>query len=252
MKRSFVFLIVVVVLAAVRAAPPPPRSIQFRDATTNSGIRFSHRSAHTADKFLIETMGSGVACLDYDSDGLTDLFFLNGARTVRTGDRVAVDKSDQAYWNRLYRNVGRGKFADVTETAGLRGSTFAMGVATGDIDNDGWPELYVTGWESNTLYRNDRGRRFVDITDTAGVKTGGWGAGAAFLDYDRDGLLDLFVARYLDWSFAKNPWCGPREADRRGYCHPNSFPDVRHVLYRNLGDGRFEDVSRCVQTFVGI
>jgi hypothetical protein len=244
MKRSFVFITVVVVLAAVWGAPPPPQPIQFHDVTTNSGIRFTHRSTHTADKFLIETMGSGVACLDYDRDGLTDVFFLNGARTVRTADGISVDKSDPPHWNRLYRNLGRGKFVDVTETAGLRGSTFAMGVATGDIDNDGWPDLYVTGWERNTLYRNDRGRTFVDITDTAGVSTGGWGAGAAFLDYDRDGLLDLFVARYLDWSFDKNPWCGPREPDRRGYCHPNSFPDVHHVLYRNLGECRFEDVSR--------
>ncbi len=245
MKRSFALLTVVVVLSGVTAAPPlPPPSIRFRDATADSGIGFSHRSTHTVDKFLIEAMGSGLACFDYDGDGLTDLFFLNGARSGRTGDRVALDKSDPAYWDRLYRNVGHGKFTDVTETAGLQGSTFAMGVATGDIDNDGWPDLYVTGWERNTLYRNDRGRRFVEITDIAGVSTGGWSAGTAFLDYDRDGLLDLFVARYLDWSFEKNPWCGPREAERRGYCHPNSFHDVRHVLYRNLGDGRFEDVSR--------
>jgi hypothetical protein len=100
MKRSFVLITVVVVLAAVWAAPPPPQSIQFRDATTNSGIRFTHRSTHTADKFLIETMGSGVACLDYDLDGLTDVFFLNGARTVRTADGISMDKSEHRPYSR--------------------------------------------------------------------------------------------------------------------------------------------------------
>ena len=243
MKGQLVLIIVVLLGAISTALPPPPAPMQFRDITAGSGIRFSHRSPHTADKFLVETMGSGVAAFDYDADGLVDLFFLNGARTVRTDGKVVAVKSDPAFWNRLYRNVGGGKFADVTESTGLQGSTFAMGVATGDFDNDGWPDLYITGWERNTLYKNDRGKRFVDITDAAGVSTGGWSTGAAFLDYDRDGLLDLFVARYLDWSFEKNPWCGPRETHRRGYCHPNNFGDVYHVLYRNVGEGRFEDVT---------
>ncbi len=212
MKELFALLTIVVVLGALSAALPPPSApMQFRDVTASSGIRFSHRSPHTADKFLVETMGSGVAAFDYDADGLVDLFFLNAARTARSGRGVVVNKSDPALWNRLYRNAGGGKFADVTESAGLQGSTFAMGVATGDVDNDGWPDLYVTGWERNTLYRNDSGKRFVDITDTAGVSTGGWSTGAAFLDYDRDGFLDLFVGRYVDWTFEKNPWCGPRE-----------------------------------------
>lgn len=238
MKRVSLTVIFVGVLQGQQAHP-----FRFHDATDESGIRFTHRSAHTPNKFLIETMGAGLAWLDYDGDGLVDLFVLNGGR-VRGGDRITIDKSESPYWNRLYRNLGEGKFTDVTETAGLRGSTFAMGVATGDFDNDGWPDLYVTGWERNTLYRNEGGKRFVDVTDEAGVAAGGWSVGAAFLDYDRDGLPDLFVARYLDWSFANNPWCGPREPDRRGYCHPNTFGDVQHVLYRNLGAGKFEDVSR--------
>lgn len=245
MRQSCAVLALVAVLAGVHASPPEATApIRFRDATAESGIGFIHRSPHTANKYLLETMGSGVGAFDYDADGLADLFFLNAARPVPRGQRVAIDKSEPASWNRLYRNTGGGKFSDVTEAAGLQGSTFAMGVATGDIDNDGWVDLYVTGWESNTLYRNDGGKRFADITAAAGVRTGGWSVGAAFLDYDRDGLLDLFVARYLDWSFEKNPWCGPREAGRRGYCHPNNFGEVRHVLYRNLGGGRFEDVSR--------
>ncbi len=242
----FVALLVVALLAGQRHAPAPRAeyAIQFRDITAESGISFSHRSRHSPDKFLIETMGSGVAWFDYDRDGLPDVLLLNGARVTRKAGRLTIDKSEPPYWNRLYRNLGAGKFADATEAAGMQGSTFAMGVAVGDIDNDGWPDLYITGWDRNTLYRNEGGKKFTEITDTAGVNPGGWSAGAAFCDYDRDGLLDLFVARYLDWSFAKNPWCGPREPGRRGYCHPNSFEDVRHVLYRNLGKGRFEDVSR--------
>ena len=228
-------------LAALQSSAPP---LLFRDVTESAGVTFTHRSPHSYEKFLIETMGSGLAWIDYDADGLYDLLLLNGARLVRSGDAVKLEKSDPAFWNRLYRNVGSGKFRDVTEATGVRGSTFAMGAATADVDNDGWTDLYVTGLERNTLYRNEGGKRFVDITDSSGVSTGGWSVGAAFLDYDRDGLVDLFVARYLDWSFRNNPWCGPRERERRGYCHPNTFGDVRHVLYRNLGKGRFEDVSR--------
>lgn len=239
MKRALLSVILPFVVAA-----QSPNPIRFRDVTAESGISFTHRSTHTPDKFLIESMGSGLAWLDYDVDGYADLFVLNGARIVRRGDGVTIDKSEPEYWNRLYRNLGGGKFADVTENTGLQGSTFAMGVAAGDFNNDGWPDLYVTAWGRNTLYLNEGGKRFVDVTDRAGVATGGWSTGAAFLDYDRDGLADLFVARYLDWSFANHPWCGPREPARRGYCHPNNFREARHVLYRNLGNGRFEDVSR--------
>jgi hypothetical protein len=236
---AYAFLLCVLGIAAQRTVSEP---IRFRDITAQSDITFFHKSAHTPEKFLIETMGSGVAWIDYDGDGLQDLFLLNGAHVSRAGERTVIDKSDPVYWNRLYRNLGGGKFSDVTAAVGLQGATFAMGVATGDIDNDGWPDLYVTGWERNALYRNEDGKQFREITGAAGVAGSGWSAGAAFLDYDRDGLLDLFVARYLDWSFDNNPWCGPRE--RRGYCHPNSFNDVQHVLYRNLGNGKFQDVSR--------
>jgi hypothetical protein len=246
MTRALAYLVLLGLfgVAAQRAGIPAPEFLRFRDVTGQSGISFVHKSDHTPDKFLIETMGSGVAWIDYDCDGLADLFLLNGAQISRTGDRIIIDKSEPDYWNRLYRNLGDGKFSDVTAATGIQGTTFAMGVATGDIDNDGWPDVYVTGWERNALYRNEAGKSFREITATAGVEAGGWSVGAAFLDYDRDGLLDLFVSRYLDWSFENNPWCGPREPERRGYCHPNSFGDVRHLLYRNLGNGRFKDVSR--------
>ena len=189
-------------------------------------------------------MGAGVAWLDYDGDGFLDLFFVNGAalHDPMTGGK-SPDKSDPLYWNRLYRNLGDGTFDDVTERSGLQGKGYGMGVAVGDYDNDGRPDLYITNFGQNELYHNEGNGTFKDVTASTGVQGGGWSTGAAFLDYDRDGRLDLFVARYLDWDFDNNPWCGPEKADMRGYCHPNAFHSLTHLLYRNQGDGIFRDVS---------
>jgi hypothetical protein len=217
----------------------------FIDVTSPAGIRFRHQASHTSQKYLIETMGAGVAWLDYDGDGNLDLFFVNGAAL---GDPMvpgkAPDKSDPRFWNRLYRNTGHGTFEDVTERAGVRGDFYGMGVAVGDYDNDGRPDLYVTGFGRNQLYHNEGNGTFKDVTEQAGVSGGGWSTGAAFLDYDGDGRLDLFVARYLDWDFSKNIWCGPEKVQQRGYCHPNAFPAVTYLPYHNEGNGKFRDVSQ--------
>jgi hypothetical protein len=217
----------------------------FIDVTGSAGIRFRHQASHTSQKYLIETMGAGVAWLDYDGDGNLDLFFVNGAAL---GDPMvpgkAPDKSDPRFWNRLYRNTGHGTFEDVTERAGVRGDYYGMGVAVGDYDNDGRPDLYVTGFGRNQLYHNEGNGTFKDVTEQAGVSGGGWSTGAAFLDYDGDGRLDLFVARYLDWDFSKNIWCGPEKVQQRGYCHPNAFPAVTYLLYHNEGNGKFREVSQ--------
>lgn len=210
----------------------------FTDNTAGSGIRFRHAAAHTPEKYLIETMGSGVGLLDFDGDGLLDIFFVNGATVP------LFDKSDPRFWNRLYRNRGDGTFADVTESAGVRGSGYGMGVAVGDYDNDGRPDIFVTNYGANILYHNEGEGRFRDVTAEAGVATGGWSTSAVFLDYDRDGRLDLFVTRYLEWNPQTNPPCGPQKANQRGYCHPNAFPATTHRLFHNDGGGRFRDVSR--------
>ncbi len=190
-------------------------------------------------------MVGGVAMLDYDGDGRQDLFFVNGARLEDPmPPGKTPDKTDPRYWNRLYRNNGDGTFTDVTEKAGVRGHSYGMGAATGDYDNDGAPDLYVTNFGRNILYRNNGDGTFTDVTGKVGVAGGGWSAGAAFLDYDRDGHLDLIVARYLDWDFSKNVWCGDRAAGRRSYCHPSHFQPISHLVYRNNGDGTFSDVTR--------
>ena len=189
-------------------------------------------------------MGAGVAWLDYNRDGLLDLFFVNGAALGDPmGEGAKPEKSQRRYWNRLYRNLGDETFRDVTEQAGLQGNGYGMGVAVGDFDNSGSPDVYVTNFGANNLYRNRGEGTFEDVTAKAGVAADGWSVGAVFFDYDSDGHLDLFVSRYLDWSFDNNPWCGPRREKSRGYCHPNAFKGVSHLLYHNEGDGTFRNVS---------
>ncbi len=190
-------------------------------------------------------MGAGVAMFDYNNDGFLDLFFVNGAalRDPMTPG-WQPDKSDPHFWNRLFRNNGNGTFTDVTEAAGLRGEGYGMGVATGDFNNDGFIDLFVTGLGRNNLYRNNGDGTFTDVTDKAGVGGSGWSVAASFVDYDRDGRLDLVVTRYLDWDFRKNIFCGDRRPGYRSYCHPNEFKPVTHLIYRNNGDATFTDVSK--------
>jgi hypothetical protein len=226
--------------AAQERAPLPV----FVDIREKAGINFQLLSSRTPQKYLIETMPGGVAMLDYDGDGFEDLFFVNGARLDNPMPRgAAPDKSDPKYWNRLYHNNGDGTFTDVTERAGLQGRDYGMGVAVGDYDNDGHPDLYVTNFGRNILYHNNGDGTFTDVTEKAGVAGGGWSSSALFIDYDRDGYLDLFVARYLDWDFANNPPCGAPERGQRAYCHPDVFKSVSYFLYHNNRDGTFTDVS---------
>lgn len=210
-----------------------------------SGITFKHEASRTSQKYLIETMGSGVALLDYDGDGYLDVFFVNGAAL---GDPMSPgknpDKSGPRYWNRLYHNNGDGTFTDATAKAGLQGYHYGMGAAVADYDNDGRPDLYVTNFGKNILYHNNGNGTFTDVTEKAGVAARGWSTSACFVDYDRNGLLDLIVARYLEWGFDINPWCGehgPR--GYRGYCPPDRFKPITGRLYRNNGDGTFTDVT---------
>ncbi|GAB4119417.1 MAG: CRTAC1 family protein [Acidobacteriota bacterium] len=230
-----------VLMAAVDALAGAP-AVQFVDATAPLGIDFRHRSSATPGKYLPETMGSGVAILDFDRDGRLDIFFANGARILNPMPAGELPRKDgPEFSNRLYRQQAGGGFIDVTATAGLAGTGYCTGVAAGDIDNDGYPDLYVGGLDGGRLYRNQGDGTFADITETSGTRGSGWISSVAFLDYDHDGLLDLFVGRYLDWSFEKEVYCGSPPV--RAYCSPSVYPALPPLLFRNLGGGRFQDVT---------
>ena len=193
-----------------------------------------HASGATPDKFMYETFGSGVAALDYDNDGFQDLYFVNG-------------KPDAP--NALYHNNHDGTFTDVTAKAGVAavgGRTYKTGVAVGDIDNDGFLDLYVTAVGPNILFRNNGDGTFTDVTAKAGVAGGAaeWSTSTGFLDYDHDGDLDLYVANYVDFRTDENPYCGFRRDGYRMYCNPTMFDGVADRLFRNNGDGTFTDVSK--------
>ena len=232
-----------------KAAPAPgpqgPSPVIFSDITAQLALNFKRQSSFTSLKYLLEAMGGGAAVFDYDNDGRMDLFFTNGAalkEPMSKGD--FPDKSNPGFWNRLYHQKQDGTFEDVTEKAGVRGETYSMGVATADYDNDGFTDLYVTGFGRNQLYRNNRDGSFSEVTKKLGVEASGWSTSAAWLDYDRDGRLDLFVGRYLEWDFETGAiYCGDSRPGYRAFCHPDNFPGVSNLLYRQRADGLFEDVS---------
>src|SRR6201988_1236378 len=208
------------------------------------GVDFILRNSPTPRKYLIETMSGGVALLDYNNDGLLDIFLVNAGHVPNPlRSPVHFERDHPEYWNRLYRQNKDGTFTDVTEQAGLQhaGETnYGMGVAVGDYDNDVFPDIYVTNFGKNILYHNNGDGTFTDVTAKAGVAAGGWSVSAGFLDYDNDGHLDLFVTRYMDWDADHNKICG---GEWRTYCPPGAFPPTTCVLYRNRGDGAFEGVS---------
>jgi hypothetical protein len=187
-------LSLVLLLPCIAASESP---VLFTDVTAAAGITFKHENGASQEKHLYETVGSGVAWIDFDNDGWPDLFFANGAD-------VAHGKASPG--NVLYRNLRNGKFADVTAKAGVAGNgTFATGATAGDYDNDGFPDLLVTGFGRNQLFHNNGDGTFTDVTQKAGVQGSGWSTSAAWVDYDRDGFVDLFVARYVDYDIRKAP-----------------------------------------------
>jgi hypothetical protein len=230
--------------------PPPPvpqgqSPVTFTDITAQSGINFHHESSPTSQKYLMETMGGGVAALDYDNDGRMDLFFTNGARLDDPMPKGAMpDKRDPKFWNRLYHQKPDGTFEDVTTRAGIKGEGYSMGVAIADYDADGFADIYVTGYGGNNLYHNNGDGTFTDVARKLNVAGGGWSTSAGWLDYDHDGRLDLFVARYMEWDFDKGSlYCGEKRAGYRAYCHPDNFKGATNILYHQKPDGTFEDAS---------
>jgi len=223
-------------LMAVAAAPPPP-AIRFREAAAAAGLVF-HLSNHpTPQKHLPETVAGGLAIFDYDGDGRPDVYFTNGAALP------SLEKESPGDWNRLFHNDGGLHFTDVTERAGVRGMGYSMGAAAGDYDNDGHVDLFVAGVNRNVLYHNRGDGTFEDVTERAGIKSGVWSVAAGWFDYDGDGRLDLFVVNYVQWSPAFDRFCGDPVRQLRVYCHPRYFEGLPNTLYRNRGDGTFEDVS---------
>ena len=215
-----------------------PSEIRFRNVAQSSGIDFVLQNHPTAQKYMIEAVPGGVAAFDYNGDGLTDIFFTNGASVP------GLEKSGIKDSNRLYRNEGGMRFTDVTAEAGVEGVGYSMGVAAGDYDNDGHADLFVAGVNRNILYHNLGNGKFEDVTARAGIKSSMWSVAAGWFDYDNDGLLDLFVVNYLKWSPALDRFCGKPDLSLRIYCSPTYFEGQPNTLYHNLGNGKFEDVSK--------
>lgn len=220
-----------------QGGPPARASVHLRNIAGAAGVDFVHRNSPTPDKHYVEAVPGGLAVFDYNGDGRPDIFFTNGAQTP------SLEKTSAVYWNRLYRNDGSMRFTDVTDAAGVRGVGYAMGAAAADYDNDGRVDLFVAGVRHNQLLRNLGDGRFEDVTARAGIASREWAVTGGWLDYDNDGRLDLFVVNYVRWSPDVNRYCGDQTRGIRIYCHPRFFQGLPNRLYRNRGDGTFEDVS---------
>jgi enediyne biosynthesis protein E4 len=208
---------------------------------SKSGITWVHNSGMSPERYLPETMGAGCAFLDYDNDGWMDIYLVN------SGKCDFFDPSPSLR-NALYKNNRDGTFTDVTEKAGVGGTGYGQGVAVGDYDGDGFPDLFVTGYGRSVLYHNNGDGTFTDVTEKAGVSAPGWASSAVWFDYDNDGRLDLFVCRYVDFDKLKHHRCTapkvPGLPDQAAYCNPRSYGATQSWLFHNNGDGTFADVSQ--------
>lgn len=230
----------------VSSAPASSSVESFVDVTQRLGINFQYHASHTSRKYLLETMGAGVALFDCDNDGRLDIYLVNGAPLGDPTPKGTIpQKTGPQYWNRLYHQKADGTFEDVTEKAGLQGAGYGMGVAVGDYDNDGFEDLYVTAYGGNKLYHNNGNGTFTDVTEKAGVAGGGWSTSAAWVDLDGDGFLDLVVLRYVDWDF-DDVWCGEHKEGYRAYCHPDYFKPVAPLVYHNNKNGTFTEIAQKV------
>ncbi|MGI9075551.1 MAG: CRTAC1 family protein [Bryobacteraceae bacterium] len=202
-----------------------------------SGIEWVHENAMSENRYLPETLGPGCAFLDFDNDGWMDIYLVNSGP-------CDFWKPSKPIRNALYKNNRNGTFTDVTEKAGVAGGTFGMGVAVGDYDNDGWPDIFVSSYGRCILYKNNHDGTFVDVTDKAGLATPGWTTSAVWFDYDNDGKLDLFVCSFVDYGATHKLECGDNKLGRHYYCIPRIFKGTASFLYHNNGDGTFTEVSQ--------
>src|SRR5712691_10104271 len=202
-----------------------------------SGISWVHNAGKSTSRYLPETTGPGCAFLDYDNDGWMDIYLVNSGQ-------CDFFTPNPPLRNALYRNNRDGTFTDVTEKARVAGGGYGQGVAVGDYDGDGFPDLYVTQYGRSILYHNNGDGTFTDITDKAGVAAPGWSSSAVWFDYDNDGRPDLFVCQFVEFSKAKNKDCRTGEDAKRGYCIPHVYRPTLSRLFHNNGDGTFSDVSK--------
>ncbi|MCA1578758.1 MAG: CRTAC1 family protein [Acidobacteria bacterium] len=224
--KSVVFVLALLLSVVFEEVPPQ-----------TSKITWVHNNAQSADRQLPETVGAGCAFLDYDNDGWMDIYFVNSGPSDFFTPATPLK-------NALYRNNGNGTFTDVTHKAGVAGGKFGMGVAAADFDADGFVDLYITNYGSNILYRNNGNGTFTDVTDKAGVASPGWSTCATWFDFDNDGRLDLFVSSFVFYDKSQNPLCTDATLKRRYYCVPRLFKPTPSRLFRNTGNGTFQDVSR--------
>ncbi len=249
-ERATIQIILVVLLVFISLCPAG--SLPWREGAESSfdpvsfqlrkpGPQFVTNPCKTSRKHQPQTMVAGVALFDYNNDGLLDIYVVNGASIP------GLEKSDESYYNRLFRNRGDGSFEDVTDKAGVRGRGYNLGVAIGDYDNDGFEDIFVAGLRENILYHNNGDGTFTDVTAKAGLSNRDpeygtlWAVSAAWVDYDRDGWLDLFVSNYCVWDPATEPICP--EGGLPDYCHPRLYKGLPNSLFHNNHDGTFTDVS---------
>jgi hypothetical protein len=233
-RQAAAALAVVTAGAIVSGADAPLP--QFVDIARQAGVAFHHTNGASAEKHLVETMGSGAVFFDYDGDGWVDLFLVDSGS-------IADPAVDRRARHRLYHNRGNGTFEDVTERSGIQHHGYGMGACAGDYDGDGRPDLYITNFGPNALYHNNGDGTFTDVTATARVGDSRWSTGCAFADLDRDGDLDLWVVNYVDADRAHSPFCGNARLGTRFYCHPLNYNPLPNTVYRNDGGGVFTDVS---------
>jgi hypothetical protein len=224
---------------AASAQPPPSgkESALFVSIPPGeSGIHWTHINGRSPEYYLPESTGGGCGFIDYDNDGWLDIYLVNSGKSD-------FFTPDQPLRNALYHNNRDGTFTDVTEKAGVAGGGYGMGVAVGDYNNDGFPDLFVSQYGRSILYRNNGDGTFTDVTEKAGVSAPGWSSSAIWFDYDNDGKLDLFVCRFVEFEKSKNQFCGDEQKGERYYCYPKIYPPSRSWLFHNNGDGTFRDVT---------
>src|ERR1700689_3077111 len=231
--KYLLFTICLAIAVILAATQPPTINVHFTDVTAAAGIKFHHNAGKAGQKYLPETMGSGVAFFDADGDGWPDILLINSKDWTPRGR-----KSLPA----LYRNNRNGTFTDITRGSGLDVEMYGMGVAIADYDNDGRDDVYITALDGDRLFHNEGHGKFRDVTQSAGIHNASFGTSAAWVDYDRDGKLDLFVANYVQWTPKGDLWCS-LDGATKSYCTPESYKGTSAKLYHNLGNGKFEDMT---------